>query len=203
MNDVAIRLEQLEGVITLYRSYGIEAGKAMKAIRDEKLWHPTHSSFVAYCENRWQIKKSYAYELINDAETREELQSKPEVSAIAENLNPAQARELSKVEPEQRAEVLQKAAAGGEVTAKSIAEAAKPKREPKPAKVSAVSTAPIDIKAEAAVCVDEMQVAIEDLKVVIDKLGDFEVEPETLEACAEELTKTARLLRRLAKAKTQ
>jgi hypothetical protein len=48
-----------------------------------------------------------------------------------------------------------------------------------------------------------MSVAIEDLKVVIDKLSDFDVEPETCEACAEELSKTARLLRRLASTKRE
>lgn len=79
-----------------------------------------------------------------------------------------------------------------------------PRREPKPANVSSVETpAESATKAQCAEVSDEMRVAIEDLKVVISKLDDFEVEPETLEACAEELVKTAKLLRRLAKAATQ
>lgn len=99
-----------------------EVGEALLTIRDTRLYRASHSSFEAYCRERWGMGKSYAHQIIKSAKAVGDLVA--EVSAIADTLPESAARELAKVEPERRAEVVEKVAASGKVTAKSIKAAA-------------------------------------------------------------------------------
>lgn len=95
-----------------------DVGLALKRVRDERLYRTTHASFEAYCREKWGMGKSYAYQIIASASVA------VEVSAIADIPNESSARELARVEPEHRDEVVRKAAESGPVTAKAIKQAA-------------------------------------------------------------------------------
>lgn len=197
------RLDSLEKVIRAGKKTFVQVGSALAEIRDSKLYRADFSTFDKYCQEKWGWNRAYAGKLIEGADV---VQSLPD--NVSHGIqNERQARELSAVEPERRVEVLESAAAAAAaedrpLTSNDIREAASnidSDPEPiKPANVSAVE----DIKAQATECADEIQVAIEDLKIITDKLGDFELEPETMLACVEELLRIIKLLRRLAKAKT-
>lgn len=125
-DGVAI-LTKAERVQLLYCEQRIEAGmasfkevgRALASVRNGKLYRDAHSSFEAYLQERWHMGRTYAYNLMQAAEIA------AEVSAIADIQTESHARELAKVEPEKRAEVIQEAAKEGPVTAKKIKEAAK------------------------------------------------------------------------------
>lgn len=103
---------------------GIEAFRdvvfALKEVRDGRLYRHAHATFEDYCQSRWGFTRRRGYQLIEAAEAIASLPTECEQLFT----NEGQARELSKVEPERRAEVVQKAAEGGKVTAKSIKDAA-------------------------------------------------------------------------------
>lgn len=126
-------LMQLESVIARGKRTFVEVGEALAKIRDRKLFKPEFDSFEVYCREKWGWAKSYAYNLISAAEVAQDL---PEtVSTIVET--ESQARELSKVQPEARVEVVEKAQAKAKeeerpMTARDIREAAKPEPEPQP-----------------------------------------------------------------------
>ena len=96
-------------------------GRALVEIRDSRLYRATHATFEDYCRERWNWSRRRAYQLIDAAVV---LDTSPECEPLVHTER--QARELAKVEPELRAEVLKAAAESGKVTAKSIREAAKP-----------------------------------------------------------------------------
>ena len=98
-------------------------GRALVQVRDSRLYRATHATFEEYCRERWQMDRTYAYRIIEGAKIADEM------LPIGNIPTEAAAREIAKVEPGQRAEVLQSAAASGKVTAKSIREASKPKQE--------------------------------------------------------------------------
>lgn len=101
----------------------IEVGEALSAIRDQRLYRATHGTFEDYCRERWKMSKRHCDRLIESAD-------------VVQNLGPTgptitserQARELARVEPERRQEVVEKAsvATGGKITAAALKEAAKP-----------------------------------------------------------------------------
>ena len=106
-----------------------DVGDALGSIRDNRLYRATHANFESYCRERWGWGERRARQLITAAEVALELS---ETGTIVPN--EAQARELAKVEPEKRAEVLAKAAQAGPVTAKAIKHAAQAV-EPEPVQV--------------------------------------------------------------------
>lgn len=85
----------------------------MAEIRDSKLYRADFNTFEAYCKEKWGWSRPYAYQLIDAAGVVKAIP----VSAMADKItSERQARELSKVEPEHRAEVLEKAVERGPVT---------------------------------------------------------------------------------------
>ncbi len=89
---------------------------SLSAIREGKLYRATHpNDFEGYCRDRWGMKKAYANHLIRSMDTVKSLT--PETATIV--ATESQARELSRVEPARREEVVQKAveATGGKLTA--------------------------------------------------------------------------------------
>jgi len=80
-----------------------EAGRALAAIRDRKLYRATHSSFEAYCDGRWKFSRQQAYRLIDAAEVAEDLSPIGD-TGTPQPVNEAQCRSLTPLAPEQRRE---------------------------------------------------------------------------------------------------
>lgn len=62
------RLAELEAIIDRGTVAIIEAGVALRHIRDEKLYQVTHETFDTYCEERWGKKRSRIYQWIDHAD---------------------------------------------------------------------------------------------------------------------------------------
>jgi hypothetical protein len=103
----------------------VEVGEALSDIRDARLYRATHGTFESYCADRWNMTKGRVYQLIGAKEMMSTIVDK---SAITTE---SQARELARVEPARREEVIRKAdlATGGKITAAAIKEAAAPAKE--------------------------------------------------------------------------
>lgn len=113
------RLNELESIIKLHGSAFIAVGDALTEIRDKKLYRSEYATFEAYCKDVWGWSASRSRQLCTAAS----------VAKSVTNVtlpNEGCARELATVPTEQRQEVLDKAAATGKVTAKSIREAHQP-----------------------------------------------------------------------------
>jgi hypothetical protein len=130
-------------VIRAHRDGFIAAGEALATMRDSRLYRETHATFEDFCRAELGMGKSQAYRLIEAAQIMS-----PIGDAAKAITTESQARELSRVEPEQRQAVVERAqaATGGKITAAAIREAAKPEVEPQviemtPAPVPKISTA--------------------------------------------------------------
>ncbi|MDW8309479.1 MAG: hypothetical protein RMK20_08915, partial [Verrucomicrobiales bacterium] len=112
------RLQSLEQTIEHNRKNYVEVGLALAEIRESRLYRFDHATFEEYCRSRWNWSRSYAHRVIDAALT---------VAALPSDQRPeteSQARELARVEPERRAEVLARARASGKLTAAAIRQAA-------------------------------------------------------------------------------
>ena len=107
-----------------------DVGLALASIRDNRLYRATHATFEDYCRERWHWSRQRAHQMIECAEVAASLPT--DCQPLVDNER--QARELAKVEPEKRAEVLALAAQAGPVTAKAIKQAAQAV-EPEPVQV--------------------------------------------------------------------
>lgn len=92
-----------------------EAGEALATIRDDRLYRATHPTFEAYCRDRWDLSRPYAYQLIAAAEVRRNLES---CDVLPENER--QVRALAPLEPEQQLEVWQEVVRRGRPTGKLV-----------------------------------------------------------------------------------
>lgn len=111
------RLAELEKVIAKGRKTFVEVGLALAEIRDTRLYKREYGSFSEYCREKWGWEKSYAYYMIEGAEVVKALPAK--VSTLVDTETAA--RELAKVEPEQRAGIVQAVVEDGKpVTAAEI-----------------------------------------------------------------------------------
>mgnify|MGYP003658419798 FL=1 len=129
-NDDMTELERCESIILAGSDAFVAVGDALGRIRDSRLYRETHATFEAYCQEVWGWGRRYVNLTI---------QSSTVVRDLPDGLgtivpNEAAARELAKLEPERRAEVLKAASADGAPTAKAIKAAANPK--PAPSEVS-------------------------------------------------------------------
>jgi len=139
--DESTALQGHEATITANMDSAMTLWAAIRAIKDGRLYRASHKTFEAYCEAKFGMSKSRARQLIQASAITEQLPSV--LVTIGNQINERQARELAKVEPEKRVEVLEKAqntakVTGKPVTAKAIKEAAaevvappKPKGPPK------------------------------------------------------------------------
>lgn len=100
------------------RSY-IEAGEALRTIRDGRLYRETHGTFEDYCRERWGWTRDRAYQLICGAEASRQLSALGSPTPA----NEAQARELVGLAAEEAAHIMRTAAETGQtVTARIIRE---------------------------------------------------------------------------------
>ena len=116
------KLERCETVIQTGLATFMEVGAALAEIRDGKLYRQSHKTFEDYCREKWGMQKAHAYRMIAAAEAVSPIGDKSVIKSES------QARELAKVEPARREEVVAAAveATGGKVTAAAIKAAAAP-----------------------------------------------------------------------------
>lgn len=133
----ASRYEVLKEKIRNWWEDRFKVGAALQEIRDQKLYRSEHETFEEFCQSEYGFERAHAYRLIGFAEVKASVQMSPMGDKIQ---NERQARALKPVPVEQRAEVVERAAEKGEVTAKTITEAARevvpPQLEPPTGKTS-------------------------------------------------------------------
>jgi len=78
--DVATRRQQR------YHRRFLDVGRELAVIRDQRLYRQTHDTFEACCDERWDISRPHAYELISAAQTVTAM------SAVADTPLPANER---------------------------------------------------------------------------------------------------------------
>ena len=118
----------------------VEAGEALRTIRDARLYRETHGTFEDYCRERWGWNKARSNQLICASEVSTTVLS---LGAPAP-ANEAQARELVGLPAEDAAHIMRTAAETGQtVTARIIRETrvqiTQPKETPKEAPMTAAS----------------------------------------------------------------
>jgi hypothetical protein len=108
-----------------------EAGKALRELRDRRLYRSTHGTFEEYVQDRFGMKQSRSYQLIDATRVVDNLSAKvpPMVEVLGDSsekvppmvevlpTNERQVRPLIQLEPEQQRQVWQQAVeeAGGKV----------------------------------------------------------------------------------------
>jgi hypothetical protein len=97
------RLGELEAVVETGLTVFVKVGNALLEIRDSRLYRQQFPTFEAYCKERWGLKQSRAYQLLDAAVVVGNLQS----STIVElPKTESQARPLTRLEPEVQREVM-------------------------------------------------------------------------------------------------
>lgn len=84
-------LKKLETIIDNGLQTFVEVGNALMRIRDARLYRLAHSTFEEYCHQRWGMRRSYAYELIDTSKTVRNLSGIPDIPT-----NVAQVRPLAR-----------------------------------------------------------------------------------------------------------
>lgn len=123
----AVRLAELETVIERGLQTFIEVGSALMEIRNSRLYRQSHTTFEEYCQERWDLRRSRTYQLMDAAEVVENLKSSTIVELSSGPtplpLNEAQARPLARLGVDMQRQVWQKAietAPQGRITARHI-----------------------------------------------------------------------------------
>ena len=95
-------LAQCEALIERGMKTFVQVGEALAAIRDARLYRESHDTFEDYCKERWGMSRPRAYQLIESAQAVSTMVDKSMITTER------QARELAKVEPERRQEVIER-----------------------------------------------------------------------------------------------
>jgi hypothetical protein len=90
-------LAECEGIIDKGLGTFYEVGSALLRIREGRLYRPTHSSFERYCQDRWNIGRSYAWRIMGAAERFKML---PSDDNLQKPKNEFQMRPFLKIAPE-------------------------------------------------------------------------------------------------------
>lgn len=110
--DEGALLDEHELTISQGLKAFVAVGLALTAIRDGRLYRAAHKTFEAYCQQRWRLGRTRAYQLVKAAEIVSKM---PTNGGQIENER--QARALAAVPPHLRQEVLERAKkAGGALT---------------------------------------------------------------------------------------
>lgn len=110
------RLDALERVIEQGLQTFVDVGMALREIRDNRLYRATHDTFENYCQERWGWARRYAYYMIDAATAAQNVHNCAQIPSPA---NEAQARPLTRLEPDQQREAWREAvetAPDGKVT---------------------------------------------------------------------------------------
>jgi hypothetical protein len=89
VDALTMQLAECEAVIERGLASFLEMGLALLRIRDGRLYRRTHRTFARYCQQRWGLSRSYAYELMEAGQVAEAL------SGIADVPNASIALELA------------------------------------------------------------------------------------------------------------
>lgn len=111
------KLSDLERTIEKGKQTFVEVGLALQAIRDGRLYRKDYQTFEGYCQGRWGWTGRRSVQLINSAAVVQALPKEIGTMVPTERA----AREVAKLPPDRRQEVVEKAAAEGPVTAAAIA----------------------------------------------------------------------------------
>ena len=111
-------LERLEGIIRRNLQSFYEVGSALREIRDKGLYRDVlgFDTFEAYCKAKWDMKRTYAFYMIESAKVIDNVHNCEQKPATE-----SQVRPLSRLDPEKQREAWAKAvstAPEGKVTAK-------------------------------------------------------------------------------------
>lgn len=123
MSNLSTRtLAQLKQIITRNLTATLEAGLALKEIRERELWRDEADSFQAFCIDNWGVTRQRAYQLIGAAVVIEQLPASASTAVDSERA----ARELAKAPAEARESIIEHAKGeDGKVTGPSVAKAVK------------------------------------------------------------------------------
>ena len=118
---MSTELKKLEDIIwkTQCTESFCAVGKALKTIRDKKLYRDNYNSFETYCRDRWDMARRTAYQFINAFMVVENVRNCAQVLPA----NEAQTRPLTKLTPRQQRKAwsfIVKTAPNGKITAKYI-----------------------------------------------------------------------------------
>lgn len=91
------QLAQCEKVIAAGLQIFFEVGQALCTIRSRRLYRGQYETFEDYCRRRWDMSRFYAYRLIGAAGVMQRLLT---IGNMPLPANEAQARPLTRVEPE-------------------------------------------------------------------------------------------------------
>lgn len=137
-------LAEAEQVISDGLQTFVQVGRALARIRDGRLYRQTHITFEAYCEQEFSLSRPRAYQLIDAAGIAETMSTNGGHALTSER----QARELSGLDAEKVAEVVQHATeTGGKITAASLRTAREhvaPKPTPVPVKVTETASTKVE-----------------------------------------------------------
>lgn len=127
-----IELEQLENVIKQNIGAFYEVGRALMEIRDRGLYKDAlgYDTFEAYCKDRWDFQRTYAYHLIASVKVVDTVSS---LDDIQKPTNQLQTRPLEKLSSDQQRTAWQKAvetAPEGKVTAAHVSKVVREMTEP-------------------------------------------------------------------------
>lgn len=149
------------GIKTFY-----EVGTALADIRDRKLYRAEYGTFEEYAEQRWQMSRSRAYQMIDAAGV---------VSTIVDTelpppSNEGQARELGRVPEAERATVWAETVerTDGKPTAAAVRETWASRQAPAP---SSAGPVPAMTAAEARESTDKVKAALGELLDLQDEAG--------------------------------
>lgn len=109
----------------------VEVGNALAEIRDGKLYRQTYNTFEDYCQQRWNIERRRAYQLMEAASVVVNVQNFSQVVPS----NDAQARPLARLQPTEQIAAWREAvetAPNGKVTAAHVERVVQEFRQPPP-----------------------------------------------------------------------
>ena len=153
-------LDKCEMVIEKGIKTFVQVGKALLTIRDDRLYRTTYGTFEDYCQQRWQLARATAYQLVDAAQVDDALNAVDQpMSAIADipkPANEAQARPLAKLLPKPTASPVERDQAKREVrdTWRAAVESAPRGPDGQP-KVTAAHVAETVARRTAADVIDE------------------------------------------------
>lgn len=168
----AASLAHYEATIERGRETFVEVGIALLSIRDARLYRATHSTFEAYCRDRWGWSGRRAQQMMAASEAVKQLRAENANNCShCEPVNEGQGRELSRVPAGKKAEVMAAAekvaqAESRPVTAADIKRAAAP--PPPPPAPKAAAPPPDPEKLESQI-VAEMDVVLADIQTAADE----------------------------------
>lgn len=111
-------LEQCEAVIRSGLETFVEVGTALLTIRDKRLYKQLgYAAFADYCQERWDMSRSRAYQLMSAAEVVSNLSTNVDIPIAETHVRP-----LTALQPEQQREAWQKAVedTNGKPTEKAV-----------------------------------------------------------------------------------